>query len=301
MGDAAPTVDQAEAGPREGARASRTARSGKELRLLVTGALAALVVGAGVFGPFFLEYEPMAIDLRARLLPPGTELLDGRVAWFGTDHLGRDVLVQVVHGARVSLLIAFGTVLVAAGVGTCLGIVAGYFGGRSDMIIMRIVDIQLAFPPLLLAIIIAGILGPSIWNVVLSLTVIRWAIFARLVRGIALSIREKEYVEGAKALGVRNVGIMARHVLPNTLNAIVIIATLQIALQMLAEGALSFLGMGVPPPTPSWGGLISHGRDYLDTAWWLSTIPGVAMTAVLLIIGMFGDALRDRLDPRFHG
>jgi len=192
-------------------------------------------------------------------------------------------------------------VLVAALVGTTFGIVAGYFGGRSDMIIMRVVDVQLAFPPLLLTIIIAGILGPSIWNVVFSLAVICWAIFARLVRGITLSIREKEYVEGARALGVRSVGVMARHILPNTLNAIVIIATLQIALQMLAEGALSFLGMGVPPPTPSWGGLISHGRDYLDTAWWMSTIPGVAMTAVLLIIGMFGDALRDRLDPRFHG
>ena len=254
-----------------------------------------------VFGPFFLAYDPMAIDLRARLLPPGTKLVDGSVAWFGTDHMGRDVLVQVVHGARVSLLIAFGTVLIAAVVGTSFGIVAGYFGGRSDMIIMRVVDIQLAFPPLLLAIIIAGNLGASIWNVVLSLAVIRWAIFARLVRGITLSIREKEYVEGARALGVRSIGVMARHILPNTLNAIVIIATLQIALQMLAEGALSFLGMGVPPPTPSWGGLISHGRDYLDTAWWMSTIPGVAMTAVLLIIGMFGDALRDRLDPRFHG
>ena len=274
--------------------------SAKGMRLLLTGIVAAIVVGAGLLAPFFLEYDPMAIDLRARLLPPGTELADGRVAWFGTDHMGRDVLVQVVHGARVSLLIAFGTVLIAAVVGTFFGVVAGYFGGRSDMIIMRVVDIQLAFPPLLLAIIIAGILGPSIWNVVLSLSVIRWAIFARLVRGIALSIREKEFVEGARALGVRNAGIMARHVLPNTLNAIVIIATLQIALQMLAEGALSFLGMGVPPPTPSWGGLISHGRDYLDTAWWMSTIPGVAMTAVLLIIGMFGDALRDRLDPRFH-
>ena len=300
MADEARTITE-EAQPPAGARVKKSARSGKERRLLITGIAAALVVGAGVFGPFFLEYDPMAIDLRARLLPPGTELVDGRIAWFGTDHMGRDVLVQVVHGARVSLLIAFGTVLIAAVVGTSFGIVAGYFGGRSDMIIMRVVDIQLAFPPLLLAIIIAGILGPSIWNVVLSLAVIRWAIFARLVRGITLSIREKEYVEGARALGVRSVGVMARHILPNTLNAIVIIATLQIALQMLAEGALSFLGMGVPPPTPSWGGLISHGRDYLDTAWWMSTIPGVAMTAVLLIIGMFGDALRDRLDPRFHG
>jgi peptide/nickel transport system permease protein len=276
-------------------------RSRKEHRLIITGLIAALAVSIGLFGPFFLEYNPMAIDLRARLQPPGSELADGRIAWFGTDHLGRDVLAQVVHGGRVSLLIALSTVLIASVIGTFFGLIAGYLGGRSDMIIMRIVDVQLAFPPLLLAIIIAGILGPSIWNVVLSLSVIRWAIFARLVRGITLSIREKEFVEGARALGVKSARIMARYILPNTLNAIVIIATLQIALQMLAEGALSFLGMGVPPPTPSWGGLISHGRDYLDTAWWISTFPGVAMTTVILIIGMFGDALRDYLDPRFRG
>jgi peptide/nickel transport system permease protein len=161
------------------------------------------------------------------------------------------------------------------------------------------VDLQLAFPPLLLAILIAAMIGPSVGNVILTLSVIRWAVFARLARGSVLSVREKEFVEAARALGARHARVMARHILRNILTPIVILATLQIALQMLAEAALSFLGLGIPYPLPSWGVTISQGRDYLNNAWWIATIPGAVMTVTVLCVGLFGDAVRDYLDPRF--
>ena len=178
--------------------------------------------------------------------------------------------------------------------------VAGYFGGPTDTVLMGLVDLQLAFPPLLLAILIAAMIGPSVANVILTLSVIRWAVFARLARGSVLSLREKEFVEAARALGASHTRVMARHVFRNILTPIVILATLQIALQMLAEAALSFLGLGIPHPLPSWGVTISGGRDYLDNAWWIATVPGAVMTLAVLSVGMFGDAVRDYLDPRFQ-
>jgi len=167
------------------------------------------------------------------------------------------------------------------------------------MVVMRLVDLQLAFPPLLLAILISAVLGPSVLNVILTLSIIRWAVFARLVHGSVLSLREKEFVEAARASGAGILRIAVGHILPNTLTPIVIVATLQIALQMLAEAALSFLGLGIPHPLPSWGVTISQGRDYIQNAWWIATIPGFVMTAAVLSAGAFGDALRDYLDPRF--
>ncbi len=272
----------------------------KGRRVVVTAIVLAMAAITGLLGPSVIPYDPLSLRLEQRLLPPGTRLPDGQVAWFGTDQLGRDLLQQVVHGARVSILVAASTVVIAGLSGTTLGVLAGYFGGLTDTVLMGLVDLQLAFPPLLLAILIAAMIGPSVGNVILTLSVIRWAVFARLARGSVLSVREKEFVEAAKALGASHARVMARHVFRNILTPIVILATLQIALQMLAEAALSFLGLGIPHPLPSWGVTISQGRDYLDNAWWVATIPGAVMTVAVLSVGMFGDAMRDYLDPRFQ-
>lgn len=283
------------------ARPRRLLTSTRKGRRVVVAALAlGLAVVLGMLGPVVIPYDPLSLRLEARLQPPGARLPDGSVAWLGTDQLGRDLLRQIVHGARVSMLVAGSTVVIAGVLGTALGLLAGYYGGAADMAIMRLVDLQLAFPPLLLAILIAAMMGPSIANVILTLSVIRWAVFARLVHGSVLSLREQEFVEAARAVGASHRRVMMGHILPNTLTPIVILATLQIALQMLAEAALSFLGLGIPHPLPSWGVTISQGRDYLQNAWWIATIPGGIMTLVVLSAGLFGDALRDYLDPRFR-
>jgi peptide/nickel transport system permease protein len=287
--------------PAIAARPRRVLTATRKGRRVVVAAFAlGLAVVLGVLGPVVVPYDPLGLRLESRLQPPGARLPDGSVAWFGTDQLGRDLLRQVVHGARVSMLVAGSTVVIAGVLGTVLGLLAGYYGGAADMLIMRLVDLQLAFPPLLLAILIAAMMGPSIANVILTLSVIRWAVFARLVHGSVLSLREKEFVEAARAVGASHRRVMVGHILPNTLTPIVILATLQIALQMLAEAALSFLGLGIPHPLPSWGVTISQGRDYLQNAWWIATIPGGIMTLVVLSAGLFGDALRDYLDPRFR-
>jgi peptide/nickel transport system permease protein len=282
-------------------RRRRLTATRKGRRVIATGILLALAAAVGLLGPLVIPYDPLVMPLELRLQPPGARLPDGHIAWLGTDQLGRDLLQQVVHGARVSMLVAASTVLIAGVVGTGLGLLAGYYGGLTDMLVMRLADLQLAFPPLLLAILIAAMIGPSIANVILTLSIIRWAVFARLVHGAVLSLREKEFVEAARALGASHRRVMVAHILPNTLTPIVILATLQIALQMLAEAALSFLGLGIPHPLPSWGVTISQGRDYLQSAWWIATVPGAVMTVVVLSAGVFGDALRDYLDPRFRG
>ncbi len=278
---------------------SRLPSARKGRRVIVTGIVVAFVTLVGLLGPVVIPYNPLEVRLEQRLRPPGSALLGGQVAWFGTDQLGRDLLQQVVHGARVSILVAASTVVIAGTSGTALGLLAGYYGGLTDTVLMGLVDLQLAFPPLLLAILIAAMIGPSVGNVILTLSVIRWAVFARLARGSVLSLREQEFVEAARALGASHARVMARHILRNILTPIVILTTLQIALQMLAEAALSFLGLGIPSPLPSWGVTISQGRDYLNNAWWIATIPGAVMTITVLSVGQFGDAVRDYLDPRF--
>lgn len=278
-------------------RSLTSTRKGR--RVAVTAAVLTVAAGIGLVGPVFVPYDPLAHRLEQRLLPPGSRLPDGQIAWFGTDQLGRDLLQQVIHGARVSMLVAASTVAIAGVSGTALGLLSGYYGGLTDTALMGLVDLQLAFPPLLLAILIAAMIGPSVGNVILTLSVIRWAVFARLARGSVLSLREKEFVEAARALGASHARVMTRHILRNILTPIVILATLQIALQMLAEAALSFLGLGIPHPLPSWGVTISQGREYLQNAWWIATVPGAIMTLAVLSVGLFGDAVRDYLDPRF--
>lgn len=296
-------------GPRpagqDGPEAARSRRrplvaTRKGRRVLATGVVLAAVAVAGLAGPLVVPYTPLGVRLEERLRPPGARLRDGAIAIFGTDQLGRDLFGQVVHGARVSMLVAGSTVVIAGCSGTAVGLLAGFTGGRTDTVLVALVDLQLAFPPLLLAILLAAMIGPSLANVILTLSVIRWAVFARLARGSALALREKEFVEAARALGASQYRILLAHLLPNALTPLVILATLQIALQMLAEAALSFLGLGIPHPLPSWGVTISQGRDYLQNAWWIATVPGAVMTLVVLSVGLFGDAVRDYLDPRFQ-
>ncbi|SPT57738.1 MULTISPECIES: ABC transporter permease [Actinomadura] len=253
---------------------------------------------AAVFGPMLLPYDPVATDLPHRLLPPGSRLGDGSVAWLGTDQVGRDMLTTLLAGSRVSLLVGTATVLIGGAAGLVVGLVSGYFGGWADTVLSRFGDMQLAFPSILLAILIAGVLGPSVTNIVITLAVTRWVIFARVVRASALATRDLEYVDSARVLGAGNLRILFRHVLPSCWQPLLVAATVQIGLVMVAEASLSFLGLGIPPDQASWGATVSAGRDYLGSAWWISTMPALALAAVVTGVGIVGDAFRDLADPR---
>ncbi len=259
---------------------------------LVVYALIALI------GPFVISYDPVTVKTSQRLKPPGTTLADGAYAWLGTDQVGRDVLAQVVRGARVSLVIGLCAVLVAGIIGTVLGIVAGYFSGALDTVIMRLADIQLAFPSILLAILIAAVLGPSIGNVIITLAFTRWVVFARVARAATLTTKEREFVTASRATGATDGRILVRHITPSIVAPFLVIATVEMGLVIIAEASLSFLGLGTSASLPSWGLVIANGRDYLNTAWWISTMPGIALSLVVLGVGVFGDRLRDALDPR---
>ncbi|MEK7443547.1 MAG: ABC transporter permease, partial [candidate division NC10 bacterium] len=219
----------------------------------------------------------------------------------GTDHLGRDVLSRVIHGARVSLLVGFAAVLVGGAIGSVLGIVAGFRGGWADSIIMTLADAQLAFPFILLAIGIIAVLGPSFPTLVVVIGLSGWVAYARILRSQVLSLRSREFVDAVHALGGSVPRIVVRHVLPNVLSSLVVIATLELARAIVLEATLSFLGLGVQPPTPSWGGMVHEGREYLDSAWWISTWPGLVLMATSIVVSRTGDWLRDLLDPTLKG
>lgn len=250
-----------------------------------------------VIGPRALPYDPLLVKLTARLQRPATVLPDGGRAWLGTDQVGKDVLAQVVQGARISLLVGVATVSVAGLVGLVIGIVAGYYGGFLDTLLMRLADIQLAFPSILLAILIAAVLGPSVVNVIITLSVTRWVVFARVARASTLVAKERDFVLAARAIGAGNGRLLYRHIIPSILAPFIILATVETGLVILAEASLSFLGLGTPPEHPSWGLTIANGRDYLSNAWWISTMPGIALSLLVLSLGLFGDQLRDALDP----
>lgn len=258
----------------------------------------ALFILAALAGPLLRPYDPVAADLPNRLLGPGARTDDGRIAWLGTDQLGRDVLANLLAGGRVTLLVAAATVIVGGAVGLMIGLVSGYFGGWIDTIASRIGDIQLAFPSILLAILLAGVLGPSLTNIVITLAVTRWVIFARVVRASALQTRALEFVDSARVLGAGHTRILTRHVLPSCWQPLLVAATVQVGLVMVAEASLSFLGLGVPPDTASWGATVALGRDYLGSAWWISTMPALALALVVTAVGVVGDGFRDKSDPR---
>jgi peptide/nickel transport system permease protein len=256
------------------------------------------VLLAAVLAPLVSPFDPLEQDIGQRLRSPGWQDAQGRVHPLGTDHLGRDILARIVYGSRIALVVGLAAVLISGVLGMIIGLVAGYFGGRVDDFLMRLADIQLAFPFILLAIAVIGVLGPSLRNIIIVIGVSSWVVYARVVRGEVLSIREREYVHAAIALGSRNGRVLWSHVLPNTFTPWLVVATLDMARVIVIESALSFLGLGVQPPTPTWGGMLADGRVYLSTAWWLATFPGLAILVTVLGINLLGDGLRDTLDPR---
>jgi peptide/nickel transport system permease protein len=258
----------------------------------------AVVVVAAVAAPLLTAFDPIEQDIGERLKAPGARDDAGRLHVLGTDHLGRDLLARVVYGARPALLVGFAAVVISGLLGMALGLISGYFGGRIDDVCMRLADIQLAFPFILLAIAVIGVLGPSLPVIIVVIGVSSWVVYARIVRGAVLSLREREFVQAAHALGGRDGRILLRHILPNALTPWLVVATLDMARVIVIESALSFLGLGVQPPTPTWGGMLADGRVYISTAWWLATFPGLAILVSVLGINLFGDGLRDTLDPR---
>ncbi len=254
---------------------------------------------AAVAGPEVYQVDPDRAKITRRLTPP--VLFGGNMEYpLGTDQIGRDILSRLLHGARISLLVACFSVLISISVGVPIGLITGYRGGTLDDVIMRVGDAQLSIPFLIMAITIIAILGPSLRNVIIILGVTGWIQFGRMVRAETLKLKEEEYITAAKALGAGELRILTVHILPNTAPIIIVIATFQFALMIIVEASLSFLGLGVPPPTASWGAMINDGRSYLQVAWWLTTIPGLAITAVVLGANLFGDWLRDYLDPQLR-
>jgi len=258
----------------------------------------AMVLVTAVAAPLVSPFDPLEQDIGERLKAPGWRDQAGHAHPLGTDHLGRDIFARVIYGARPALLVGVAAVAISGVLGMLAGLLAGYFGGRIDDTLMRLADIQLAFPFILLAIAVIGVLGPSLTTIICVIGVSSWVVYARIVRGAALSLREREFVQAAQALGAGDGRILVRHVLPNVFTPWLVVATLDMARVIVIESALSFLGLGVQPPAPTWGGMLADGRVYISTAWWLATFPGLAILVTVLGINLFGDGLRDTLDPR---
>ena len=257
--------------------------------------LASAAIVAAIAAPLLAPHDPLHADFAQSLKPPGT----AGHPW-GTDQLGRDLFSRVIYGARIALFIGFCTVLLTAVVGGLLGLLAGYFGGWPGTAVMRLADVQLSFPFILLALTINAIVGLGLRNIIISLAAAGWVVYARVVRGEVLSVKQREYVHAAAALGLGRGRILFRHVLPNVLPSIIIVASLQFSQFIVAEAAISFLGFGVQPPTPAWGSMLSESRDFLYVAWWLAAFPGAALALTALGINLVGDWLRDLLDPKFR-
>ena len=256
-----------------------------------------LIIGSAVLAPVLAPYEPGKVDLAARLSPPLATSDSGNRHVLGTDTIGRDVLSRILFGARVSLGVGALTVIVAAPVGTLLGMLSGYFGRSVDRVICVLIDIQLAVPFIILAIAILAVIGRSTVSVVLVIGFVNWVTYARVARGQVLAFKNDEFVVAARSIGVGHPGIIFRHILPNILSPLIVVATFQLAQAILLESSLSFLGAGVPPPAPTWGGMLSTGREYLVRAWWIAAFPGLALALTALGINFVGDWVRDELDP----
>ncbi|MBI1801566.1 MAG: ABC transporter permease [Chloroflexi bacterium] len=279
-------------------RAWRKETFAQSLTALIGGLMVALVVLASIFAEAISPHDPLAQEITQRLRPPfwmeggtGANLL-------GTDSLGRDILSRMIFGSRISLIVGFSAVIVAGTIGVTLGMLAAYFKGAVDLILSRIADIQQAIPFLILIIAVVAVVGASLLNLILVLGVGSWLFYYRVVRGETLSVREEPYVEAARIVGCTTPRILFRYILPNVSASIIVIGTLFVPQVILFEAGLSFLGLGVQPPTPTWGGMIAEGRDYVASAWWLSVVPGFAIMLTVLGINLVGDWLREVLDPR---
>jgi peptide/nickel transport system permease protein len=278
---------------------TRTGLRGRRLPVFPLSIIVVFVLAA-IFAGMLSPTDPDEQSLRQRFTPP---VWDERGTWkhvLGTDRLGRDMLSRVIWGARVSLTAGVLTVLLASAFGAGVGLVAGYYGGRVDAALMRITDATMSFPVILLALILAVTVGPSFVNVVTAIAVILWARYARVIRGQVLTLMELDFITQARIAGASAWRIILRHLFPNTLNTLVVLITLQIGYVIIVEASLSFLGAGIPPPTPAWGSMIAEGRDFVTSAWWVSTFPGLAILLVVLAFNLLGDWLRDTLDPKLR-
>jgi ABC-type dipeptide/oligopeptide/nickel transport system permease subunit len=263
--------------------------------VFIAAIMLALLAFTAILGPFLVPYDPLAIDLDNLKQPPGLRHP------FGTDSKGRDILSRVVSGARISLAVGIAASFFSLCIGVAFGLVAGYFGGKVDAALLQVFDVFLAFPSLLFAIGISAVMPPGLTSAMLAITLVGWAGFARMVRGITLSLKEQTYVEASRAIGASTFRILWRHILPNALPLILVAGSLRVGGFILLEAALSFLGLGVQPPTPTWGSMISLNRSYINSAPWMVIFPGLAISVTVIAFNIVGDYLRDKLDPRFQG
>ena len=287
-------ADRALSAAAGGAVAAVRAPAVREPLTIVALAVIALFAIGAVLASVVAPYDPLAQDLASRLQPPS------QAHWLGTDQLGRDLLSRILYGARISLIVGVVVVALAGALGTLVGLIAGYTAGLADEGLMRLTEVFLAFPPLILAMAIAGALGPSLGNAIIAIAAVTWAVYARLSRGQVLSLRRREYVEAARAIGAGRTRIIARHLLPNAIAPLLVQASFDMGSAIISAAGLSFIGFGAQPPTPEWGVMISEGRNFISTEPWLSLFPGLAILLTVGAFNLLGDALRDTLDPRLR-
>lgn len=264
-------------------------------RIVWGGLVVVFLLMSAVSAHWLSPLDPLKQDLRARLEPP--QGFSGKYL-LGTDNLGRDILSRLLYGARISLFVGFSTVIISGAVGVVLGLFAGYYKGRTDSILSRTADIQLSIPVIILAIVLLSILGPSVFNIIMVMAISRWMLYFRLVRGLVFSLMASPMIDAARVIGAGKTRIFTKHLLANVWTPIIVVSTQQMAQIILLEATLSFLGVGIPPSVPSWGMMVSQGRNYIETAWWVITLPGLAIFFTTLAINFVGDGLRDLLDPR---
>ncbi len=281
--------------------ATATRASLRRLWRLKWGVAAAVVilmiVGSAVLAPWVATHDPLSVNIRNRLAPPAW--MDGGTPrhLLGTDQVGRDLLSRVIYGGRISLAVGTSAVLISASIGVLMGLGAGYFGSRVDWTIMTLVNVMLTFPFVLLALAVIAVLGPSLMNMIIVLGVADWPLYTRVIRAETMALREREFILAGRALGMSHLRIMFRQIFPNLVSLIVVIATLQVARVIILESFLSFLGLGIQPPTPAWGNMLGEGRLYMLNSWWIAAFPGLAIFVTTLAINLMGNALRDWLDP----
>jgi peptide/nickel transport system permease protein len=273
---------------------------GRRWFLLIPLSIITVMIITAVLAEFLTPYSSTEISLANRLRPPFWEQGGSLSHPLGTDPMGRDLLTRMIYGARVSLVVAMLALLVGGGIGAALGLMAGYYGGRLDALVMRVADTTMAFPIILFAILFVVVIGGSMVTTVFAVALVLWARYARVIRGEVLSLRERDFVAQARVAGCSSSRIMLIHLFPNILNTLVVLLSLQVGWVIIVEASLSFLGAGIPPPTPTWGSMIAEGRDYIATAWWVSFFPGLAILATVLSFNLFGDWLRDALDPKLR-
>ena len=280
----------------QGKKIARGLRRAPVIPLAIIG----LIIFTATFAPLLTPYSTTKPSLAERLTPP---VWESEGSWdhpLGTDALGRDMATRLMFGGRVSMLVAILTLILGGGIGTAIGLFAGYYGGRLDAVLMRIADSTLAFPIILFAILLVVTLGASMANVVIAIALVLWARYARVIRGEVLALRERDFIARARVAGCSDLRILLVHLFPNTANTLLVLLTLQVGWVIIVEASLSFLGAGIPPPTPAWGAMVADGREYVDTAWWVSAFPGIAIMLTVIAFNLVGDWLRDALDPKLR-